>query len=121
MEVVIDFTRRKTRVPDEINAEDFANLKPENIFLVVCHWYGIDPDLINSKSRKRELVAARHMCCYFLTLDENMPFQTIAKFVGCKSHATVMHSRNTVETYMRLYKEYREEVITLFEKLRLTI
>jgi chromosomal replication initiator protein len=62
----------------------------ERITGVVFGYLGISIDLLNSKSRKRELVQARQIAMYFARLKTKYSLSVIGSEVGSKDHATVL-------------------------------
>ena len=65
---------------------------------VVCDYFSIALDLINSKTRKREVVQARQIAMYFAKSMTKSSLATIGMHCGNKDHATVLHACRTVNT-----------------------
>lgn len=62
----------------------------------VTSYYGIEPDVLFTKSRKREVSDARQIVMYLAKKHTDMPLSAIGRKFG-RSHATVIYAVNTVE------------------------
>jgi len=74
---------------------------------VVCKYFKIDEALIQSLSRKREIVLARQVTMFLSKKYTDSSFAHIGKVVGNKDHATVHHSVNAVRDQMEISKPFR--------------
>jgi len=76
----------------------------------VCRYFNLDETLINTRSRKREIVMARQITMYFAKKYTDSSLAHIGKVVGGKDHATVLYSNNLVNEQMEINKKYRATV-----------
>ncbi|WP_412032298.1 chromosomal replication initiator protein DnaA [Malacoplasma muris] len=58
--------------------------------------YGINPSLVTSKQRKKEIVFPRKVCMYVLREKLNMSYSEIGKYFSNRDHSTVIDSVNTI-------------------------
>ena len=65
----------------------------------VCQRSGIEKEKILSRSRKKEIVAARFACMYLLRKEAFMTFAAIGR-VFDRDHSTAMHALRTVENLL---------------------
>ncbi len=75
----------------------------------VCDYFKIDPDLMASTSRKREVAQARQIAMYLSRTLTNTSLSYIGSQIGGRDHATVLHSYNTVNDLLesdRTFKKY---------------
>jgi len=86
---------------------------------VVCNYYNLDLSLIQTNSRKREIVQARQIAMYLSKKYTDCSFSHIGKIVGKKDHATVLHACKTVKDQIEINKSFRssvEEIESLLKK-----
>ena len=77
---------------------------------VVCNYYDIGVELLQSKTRKREIVQARQVAMYFSKNLTKSSLATIGTEIGMKDHATVLHACKTVNNLMDTDRKYRREI-----------
>ena len=68
--------------------------------------------MLLKKSRKQEIVRARHIAQYFLSMNTKMPVTKIAEFTGV-DHSTIQHSVRKVEGYIQIYPQFNDTVFTI--------
>lgn len=81
----------------------------------VAQIYGIRVEDIDKRGRKKELVEIRqclHYCLYFGT---RLSLSNIGYEVGKKDHATVLHSKNTVENHLDTEQSFRNMFKIIYE------
>jgi chromosomal replication initiator protein len=74
---------------------------------VVCCYFNLKEELIQTNSRKREIVQARQITMYFAKILTDSSYAHIGKVVGNKDHATVHHSIKLVKEQMEISKSFR--------------
>ncbi|RLD30268.1 MAG: chromosomal replication initiator protein DnaA, partial [Bacteroidetes bacterium] len=85
---------------------------------VVCEYYNISLELIQSKTRKREIVQARQIAMYFSKSLTKSSLATIGAKIGGKDHATVLHACKTVNNLIDTDKRFKMQVNELEKKLK---
>lgn len=65
---------------------------------------GVTREQIESRSRKREICSARHLCNYFLRVYTVASLKSIARVFGT-DHSTVIHSICKVEQFIEMQDE----------------
>lgn len=98
--------RRYTILPDESLRDQLQDVDIRNVISTVCARLNVSEIL--TKSRKLDIVEARHIVHYILTINNRLSLQQIAN-ITVKNHATVLHSRNVIEDYM-FFKNYSEKI-----------
>ncbi|MCX7909696.1 MAG: chromosomal replication initiator protein DnaA [Ignavibacteria bacterium] len=63
----------------------------------VSHYFNVDPNDLESKSRKKELVVPRQLAMYISKELTNSTLETIGKHFGNRDHSTVLHAINITE------------------------
>lgn len=77
-----------------------AALSIERICKVVCQYYALPIEDINSKSRKQEVSEARQVAMYLARNHTDSPLSTIGETIGKRNHATVIHACKTIKDQM---------------------
>jgi len=86
---------------------------------VVCDYFNLPLEQINSKTRKREIVQARQLAMYFSKKHTKSSLATIGLHCGNKDHATVLHACRTVNNLIETDKQFRTYVEELDKKIKL--
>ncbi|MDR2927629.1 MAG: chromosomal replication initiator protein DnaA [Cytophagaceae bacterium] len=76
----------------------------------VCSYFGLEPDILLSKSRKREIVQARQIAMYFSKNLTSSSLSTIGTIIGKKDHATVLHACKTITNLLETDKELKSQI-----------
>jgi chromosomal replication initiator protein len=86
---------------------------------VVCDYFNISLEIINSKTRKREIVQARQLAMFFAKKHTKASLATIGLHCGNKDHATVLHACRTVNNLIDTDKQFRIYVEDLDKKIKM--
>jgi chromosomal replication initiator protein len=86
---------------------------------VVCDYFELPLDVINSKTRKREIVQARQLAMFFAKKHTKSSLATIGLHCGNKDHATVLHACRTVNNLIETDRQFRVFVEDLDKKIKL--
>jgi chromosomal replication initiator protein len=77
---------------------------------VVCKYFNLEQSLIQTPSRKREIVQARQLTMYLSKKYTDSSFSHIGKIIGRKDHATVLHACKTIKDQIEISKSFRTAV-----------
>jgi len=86
---------------------------------VVCDYFNIPVDMINSKTRKCEIVQARQLAMFFSKRMTKASLASIGLHCGNKDHATVLHACRTVNNLIDTDKQFKAYVDELEKKIKL--
>lgn len=114
----IDLVLAKRVIDQNVKLEK-KQISVQLIQKVVCDYYNLDLSLIQTNSRKREIVQARQIAMYLSKKYTDYSFSHIGKIVGKKDHATVLHACKTVKDQIEISKSFRssvEEIENLLKK-----
>ena len=82
----------------------------------VSEYMGISIDLIQGKTRKREVVEARQLAMYFAKEYTSYTYKTIGEFFK-RDHSTVIHAVNAVGEQMETNRHLKTAIAELKKKL----
>ena len=103
-------------------AVKFAEPKPVNINDIVqkvCDHFKIDNAMLNTKTRKREIVQARQVAMYLAKKYTNTSSSKIGMIIGKKDHATVLHACKIIKEQLEVDKAFKKEIEDLELGLKL--
>ena len=85
---------------------------------VVCETMGVEPALLESSSRRGEIVRARQVAMYFAkTLTQNYSLQQIGSYIAGRDHSTVIHSCKTISNLIDTDKKFKMRIDEIKLKL----
>jgi len=105
----IDMVLTRQIVAQAVHIEN-KQLSVEKILDSVCKYFNIDKALIQTTSRKREIVQARQITMYLAKKHTEFSLSYIGKIVGGKDHATVLYACQTVKDQIEFSKTFRATV-----------
>ncbi|MDG5798771.1 chromosomal replication initiator protein DnaA [Marinilabiliaceae bacterium ANBcel2] len=85
----------------------------------VCHYYGLQPENLQSRTRKREIVQARQIAMYFSKNMTNSSLSAIGSKIGKKDHATVLHACKTITNLIETDKDFKSQIKEIEAQLRM--
>ncbi len=85
---------------------------------VVCNYFDVPVDSLQSKTRKREIVQARQVAMYFSKNLTKSSLATIGSQIGGKDHATVLHACKTVNNLVETDKQFKTQIEEIEKKLK---
>lgn len=87
------------------------------ILNVVCEYYGVDPNLVASKRRHKNLCMSRHVTTYFIRSLTNMGYNEIGKLLGGRHHTTQINSMRQLRGWLEADTVLNEQI----EEIRTTL
>jgi chromosomal replication initiator protein len=96
----------------------------EKIIKVSAEHYGINPELLKAKTRKREVVVARQSAMVMLKEYTDLPLKAIGALFGNRDHSTVIHAATTISDLQDTDRKFKHHFLLLkevIEKLVLPI
>ena len=84
---------------------------------VVCDYFKIPIEKVQSKTRKRDIVQARQLAMFFAKKYTNASLASIGTQIGKRDHATVLHACKTVKNLSETDKVFKGYVEDLRRKI----
>lgn len=103
-EITMDLARQMIDKYVKVTAKEITI---DYIQKVVCDYFGLTIDVINSSTRHREIVQARQLIMYYAKKYTKYSLSTIGLYCGNKNHATVLHACRTVNNLMDTDKQFK--------------
>ena len=115
-EITLELTKEMI---DKLIKSTKREISIDYIQKVVCNFYNIALDQLQSKTRKREIVQARQVAMFFSKSLTKSSLATIGSQIGGKDHATVLHACKTVNNLIESDKRFRQQVDEIEKKLKM--
>jgi len=85
---------------------------------IVCDYFNMPVDSLQSKTRKREVVQARQIAMFFSKNMTKSSLASIGSQIGRKDHATVLHACKTVNNLIDTDKQFKIDVEEIEKRLK---
>lgn len=115
-EITIELARQMI---DKLIRSSKREISIDYIQKVVCDFFNVPVDMMQSKTRKREIVQARQVAMYFSKNLTKSSLATIGAQIGGKDHATVLHACKTVNNLIDTDKRFRTQITEIEKKLKM--
>ena len=114
-EITLDLARQMV---EKLISTSKREITIEYIQKIVCDYYKIPIELIQGKTRKREIVQARQVSMFFSKSLTKASLASIGSHIGGKDHATVLHACKTVNNLIDTDKHFRNQINDIEKKLK---
>lgn len=89
----------------------------KHIQKVVCDFFDMEIDVLQSKSRKRNIVQARQLAMFFAKKFTKASLATIGKEIGSRDHATVLHACKTINNLADTDRDFKANIDNIHKKI----
>ncbi len=114
-EITLELTREMI---DNFVRSSKQDITIEYIQKVICDYTGQSLELVQSRSRKREIVQTRQLIMYFCKKLTSSSLAIIGAKCGNKDHATVLHAYRTIESLLSSDKHIQHVVADLEKRFK---
>jgi chromosomal replication initiator protein len=104
---------------DKLIKNTKRELSIDYIQKVVCSYFNVPVEMLQSNTRKREIVQARQIAMYFSKNLTKSSLATIGSMIGDKDHATVLHACKTVTNLQETDKRFRLQLDEIEKRLKI--
>ncbi len=96
-EVPITVSLARSALNEAVSETGREEITPDSIISAVTSYYRVSKADIIGKSKKKEVVIPRQVCCYLMCELLTLPLVSIGKELGGRDHTTILYSRDKVE------------------------
>lgn len=89
----------------------------ENIQRIVCESFHIPAHLVKGKSRRQNIVTARHVIMFLANKYTKESLSSIGSYLGGRSHATVIHACNSTRDAMSIDLDFASTISKIETRL----
>lgn len=113
----IDLTLENVRsITTEYLGASSRRLNPASITSSVAEFFGVNPNTLKGKQRKREILVPRQISMYLMRDLTNLSLEEIGSFFG-RDHSTVLNAIKRVNSMMTNDAFFKRKIIDLRESL----
>ena len=113
----IDFDLVNSVVKERAGGKVFGDITMEDVVKKVSKMSNIPPKEIIGKSRKMEIVEARHASIYLCREIIGASLSSIGIYFGGRDHTTIMHSINQVSSKIKRDIKVNNSIVNLKEQI----
>ena len=106
------------RIVKKVTHNENKPVTIDDILRVVCTHYGLEPNAIHTKSRKRDVVQARQVAMYLAKTYTDLSTAKIGNLIGNRDHATVLHACKTIKALKDVDKAFQTEIDEIQAELK---
>lgn len=115
-EITLELT---SEMVDKLVKSTRKEISIDYIQKIVCEYFGLPSDVLQTKTRKREIVQARQIAMFFSKSMTKSSLSTIGSIIGGKDHATVLHACKTVNNLMDTDKRFKSQIDDIERRLKI--
>lgn len=93
------------------------DIDPNIIIEQVCNSYGVQTDMVKSKSKLKYLITPRSVCMYVLRNKFNMTYSQIGQIFSGRDHSTVMTAIEKVEKIIKSDPDLNMTIENIYKKM----
>ena len=93
-------------------------VEEDDIIATFAKHFGLEKEIILSKTRKREIVEVRDLIAYFLREYADMSFPAIGKLLGGRDHTTIIYSYNKIDKSLDVKNNFESKFFELILKAK---
>ncbi|MDE7082372.1 MAG: chromosomal replication initiator protein DnaA [Clostridia bacterium] len=106
----ISIALARSALSEAVSENGKEEITSASIISAVTGFYHITkPDLLG-KSKKKEIVIPRQICCYLMCELLSLPLVSIGKELGGRDHTTVLYSRDKVDEMCRVNDKIAKDI-----------
>lgn len=101
----------------QTNQNSQRDISPRHLVSTCAKFYKIKTGDLCGKSRKKDLVHARHTTAYLLINLLNLPLEKVGDILGGRDHTSIMHARDKIHTLFSTNPQFQKELNLLKSQL----
>ena len=100
----------RSALSEAISESGKEEITAASIISGVTGYYHITKQDLLGKSKKKEIVIPRQICCYLMCELLSLPLVSIGKELGGRDHTTVLYSRDKVDEMCRVNDKIAKDI-----------
>lgn len=106
----ISISLARSALSEAISESGKEEINSASIINAVTAYYHITKADLLGKSKKKEIVIPRQICCYLMCELLSLPLISIGKELGGRDHTTILYSRDKVDEMCRVNDKIAKDV-----------
>ena len=83
------------------------------IISTVAKNYKIKTSELIGKSRKKNIIIARHIAAYFLRRELEIPLKQVGEILGGRDHTTIMYAEEKIDRLFSTNQQIRHDILEM--------
>ena len=100
----------RSALSEAVSEPGKEEITPESVVTAITGYYRISKQDLTGKSKKKEIVIPRQICCYLMCELLSLPLISIGKVLGGRDHTTILYSRDKVDEMCRVNDKIAKDV-----------
>lgn len=109
-EVPISVSLARSALNEAVSEGGKEEITAESVLSAVAGFFRIAQNDIIGKSKKKEIVIPRQICCYLMCELLSLPLMNIGKVLGGRDHTTILYSRDKIEEMCKVNDKIAKDV-----------
>ena len=109
-EEAITVALARSALNEAVSEPGKEEITPESVVTAITGYYRISKQDLTGKSKKKEIVIPRQICCYLMCELLSLPLISIGKVLGGRDHTTILYSRDKVDEMCRVNDKIAKDV-----------
>jgi chromosomal replication initiator protein len=115
MNASIDMSLAREVINCQVNDQNHISL--DGIKKVICHYFKVDPEMLESKSRKKIHAYPRNLFVYLCRNFTDATLEDIGKSIN-RNHSTIIYSSEAIEKKVKIDNTVKKQISFLTEKIK---
>jgi chromosomal replication initiator protein len=98
LESVQNYLHGSGSLESKISNLTSSKINPRHLISICAKHFDVKTGDLVGKSRKKELVNARHITAYLLLTQAQLPLEEVGRLLGGRDHTSIMHARDKIHT-----------------------
>ncbi len=100
----------RSALSEAVSESGKEEITEHTVIAAVTSYFRISKNDLLGKSKKKEIVIPRQICCYLMCELLSLPLISIGKVLGGRDHTTILYSRDKVEEMCRVNEKIAKDV-----------
>lgn len=109
-EVPISVSLARNALNEAVSESGKEEITSDAVISAVAAYYRITREDIVGKSKKKEVVVPRQICCYLMCELLSLPLISIGKELGGRDHTTILYARDKISDMCRVNEKIAKDV-----------
>ncbi len=116
-EINLQFIQNFLNPSSGFNSNSPLNTNPRHVISICAKHFNIKTGELCGKSRKKELVLARHITAYLLLNEIKLPLDEVGRLLGGRDHTSIMHARDKIHNSFSTNSQIRSLINQIKSKI----
>lgn len=111
-------TKKVDEVIQEITHVSSKNITVQDVIKIVADFFGVSPQDLVERSRKKEIVEPRQVCMYLMRDALNLSYPHIGEKLGKRDHTTAIHAYEKISKEIGQNPQLNQKITLIKDRLQ---